>query len=99
MEIETVIKNLPRNKTELRTRQLIHPHGYPGHLEKTREGEQNGICLRKRVKMDGNDGFRRRPEKGYVPGKDRGGSFMGQCQLAKGACVGSAHLDTIVDLC
>ena len=38
------------------------------------------------------------PEKGYVPGKDRGGGLMGQCQLARGAWVGSAHLDTFVDL-
>ena len=38
------------------------------------------------------------PEKGYVPGKDRRGGLMGQCQLARGACVGSAHLDTFVDL-
>ena len=60
MEIETVIKNFPMNKPEPRTRQLIHPHGHPGHLEKTREGEQNGIYFRKRVKVDGNDGFRRR---------------------------------------
>jgi len=39
---------------------LIHPRGYPGHLEKTREGAQNGIGLGKRVKMDRNDSFRRR---------------------------------------
>ena len=39
---------------------LIHPHGYPGHMGKTREGAQKGICLRKRVKMDGNDGLWRR---------------------------------------
>ena len=38
------------------------------------------------------------PEKGYVPGKDRGGVLMGQCQLARGAWVGSSHLDTFVDL-
>ena len=35
------------------------------------------------------------PEKGYVPGKDRGGGLMGRCQLARGAWVGSAHLDTL----
>ena len=38
---------------------VIHLHGCPGHLEKTREGAQNGIGLGKRVKMDGNDSFRR----------------------------------------
>ena len=38
------------------------------------------------------------PEKGYVPGKDRGGVLMGQCQLLRGAWVGSSHLDTFVDL-
>ena len=33
-------------------------------------------------------------EKGYVPGKDRGGGLMGWCQWARGAWVDSAHLDT-----
>ena len=32
-------------------------------------------------------------EKGYVPGKDRGGGLMGWGQWARGVWVGSAHLD------
>ena len=32
-------------------------------------------------------------EKGYVPGKDRGGSLMGWGQWARGVWVSSAHLD------
>lgn len=33
-------------------------------------------------------------EKKYMPGKDRGGALMGRCQWARGAWVGSGHLDT-----
>ena len=59
---------------------LIHPHGYPGHLGKTREGAQKGIGLGKRVKTDGSDGVRKKGVgrgKGYVPGKDRAGGIRG----------------------
>lgn len=39
IEGKTAIKKLPTTrKTKLRTRWLIHPHGYPGHLEKTKKG-------------------------------------------------------------
>ena len=34
-------------------------------------------------------------EKGYVPGKDRGGGLMRWGQWARGAWVGSAHLDML----
>ena len=39
---------------------LIQPHSYPGNLEKTKEAGQSFINLWKRVKMDENNGFRRR---------------------------------------
>ena len=39
---------------------LIHPHDYPGRLEKIREGAKNSTGLGKRVMMDGIEGLRRR---------------------------------------
>ena len=39
---------------------IIHPHGYPAHMEKSREGAKNGTGLGKSVKTGGNDGFRRK---------------------------------------
>ena len=39
IEGKTATKKLPTTrKNKLRTRWLIHPHGYPGHLEKTKKG-------------------------------------------------------------
>ena len=64
---------------------LIHPHNYPGDLEKTREGEKNGIGLGKRVFIFGIDGFRRRSvtKRGHVQDKERGRCLTGWCQWAR----------------
>ena len=59
MESKTVIKNLPSNKNEAQDQMTFHPHGYPGHLERTREGAQKATCLGENVKMDRNDSFRK----------------------------------------
>ena len=64
---------------------LIYPRGYPGHLEKTREWVQNGTGLRKRVKMDGNDGSRRRGvgrEEVYARQRQGRGSY-GEVSMGK----------------
>jgi len=64
---------------------LIHPHDYPGRLEKIREGAKNSTGLGKRVMMDGIEGLRRRGlgEKRYGPGKDRGGGSYGVVSTCK----------------
>ena len=75
-----------RTKPNLRTRWLIHPNGYPGHLKRTREREraQNGICLRKRVKMDGNNGFRRSvTREGLCARQVEGRGFHGVVSMGK----------------
>ena len=60
-------------------------HGYPGDLDKTREGAKNGTDLGKRILIVGIDGFRRRSvtKRGHMQDKERGGCPMGWCQWAR----------------
>ena len=60
-----------------------------------KRGVENGIGLGKRVKLDGNDGFRRRGvgREGLCARQAQGRGLMGWGQWARGVWVGSAHLD------
>ena len=85
MESKTVIKNLlTTRKNKFRTRWLIHPHGYPGHLDKTRKGVQSGGWFGE----EGEDGWEQwLQEKGCGHRRDNGltrtsGSVNGQEDLA-----------------
>ena len=64
---------------------IIHPRGYPGDLEKVREGAKNGIGLGKRVLMVGIDGFRRRSmtKRGHVQDKEREGVLYGSVNVQR----------------
>ena len=74
---------------------LIHSHGNPGHLEETRKGTKNGIGLGKRINVVGIEGFRRNGvgREGVCSRQRQGRGLMGWCQQARGAWVGSTHLD------
>lgn len=73
---------------------LIHPHSYPSHLKKKREGAKNIIGLGKRLMMFVTEGLRRRGvgREGLCAMQGQGG-LMGWCQSARVVRMGSVHLD------
>ena len=79
---------------------LIHPLGYPGHLEKTREGAQKGTGLGKRVKTDGNIGFRRRGvgRKGVCARQGQSRRHYEMVSMGKGTMGGFSSPLLVLDL-